>query len=715
MSEQTRIFDGILYGGDYNPDQWLDRPGILRRDIELMQRAHINVVTLGVFSWSSLEPQEGVYHLSWLRGIVDDLHENGIAVIMATPSGARPRWLAEKYPEVLRVREDRTRELFGERHNHCYTSPVYREKVRAVNRRLAEEFADHPAVILWHISNEYGGECHCDLCQDAFRTWLEERYDDIDELNAAWWTAFWSHTYDSFEQVESPSSIGESGLLALSLDWKRFVTKQTADFMREEIKALRDAGAKQPVTTNFMRDYTGLDYWQLAQHVDYVSWDSYPRWHCGNDHSEAYDTAMQHDLMRSLKHRPFLLMESSPSAVNWHGVSRLKRPGVVMTSCLQAVAHGADSAQFFQIRQGRGGYEKFHGAVIDHYGEEDTRVFREVADTGRVLESLAAVAGAKIDARAALVYDTESRWAMELSRGPRNDGLYYHETVLKNYEALCRCGLNVDVVNVEQSLDDYAVAAVPMLYMFRPGVEDKLRRYVEDGGTLVLTYWSGIVGDSDLAFLGGTPHGLMDVVGLRSEEIDGLPDGETNTLMPVLPGAPGLQGIYTCEHLCELVRLNGAQPLLVYGRDFYKGYPALTVNEYGAGRAYYVCADAEQKLYNDLYRTIADDCGLEPILPGQPDDVIVSCRRDAEADYIFAYNFADTARRIRVPDGCSVLYGQSDGTIAAYSALVLERARVQETSKEDAARDAERETTADAALREDGAPGPEETETSATP
>ena len=290
----------LLHGGDYNPEQWLDRPDILEQDLKMLVEAGCNAVTLGIFSWSTLEPREGEFCFDWLETIMDRLYENGIQVILATPSGARPKWLADQYPEVLRVDETRHRELFGGRHNHCYTSPIYREKVKRINTELVRRLGTHPSVILWHISNELGGECHCDLCQHAFREWLRERYGTIENLNKRWSTTFWSHTYQSFEQIESPSSRGEWQLHGLNLDWKRFVTHQTADFLRQEIKALRQAGSSLPVTTNLMYYFSGLDYFKLAKELDVVSWDTYPTWHKQAVIETAYDNGMCHDLMRSL-------------------------------------------------------------------------------------------------------------------------------------------------------------------------------------------------------------------------------------------------------------------------------------------------------------------------------------------------------------------------------------------------------------------------------
>ena len=271
--------DKLLHGGDYNPEQWLKRPDILEKDIDMLEESGCNVVSLGIFSWSTLEPEEGVFHFEWLQEIIDKLYKRGISTILATPSGARPKWMADKYPEVLRVDETRRRALFGFRHNHCYTSPVYREKVHIINKKLAQEVATHPGVILWHISNEYGGECHCPLCQKAFRNWLKEKYQTIENLNDKWCTTFWSHTYNSFDQIESPSKIGETQLHALNLDWKRFVTHQTADFIHHEIAALREGGSTLPTTANLMYYFGGLDYFKIAKEIDVVSWDTYPTWH----------------------------------------------------------------------------------------------------------------------------------------------------------------------------------------------------------------------------------------------------------------------------------------------------------------------------------------------------------------------------------------------------------------------------------------------------
>ncbi len=646
----------LLYGGDYNPEQWLDCPEILEKDIELLLEAKINCVTLGVFSWSMLEPVENEFQFEWLENIINKLYKNGIKTILATPSGARPKWLSDKYPEVLRVRENRTKNLYGRRHNHCYTSPVYREKVAIMNKKLAEKFGDNDAIIMWHISNEFGGDCHCPLCQEAFRAWLKTQYSSIEEVNKKWCTTFWSHTYNSFEQIESPSSIGENILHGLNLDWKRFVTFKTNEFIDAEIFAIREYEKHKPTTANLMYNFGGLNYNELAKHVDVISWDAYPQWHKGDNALVALDTAMQHDLMRSLKDKPFLLMESSPSSTNWQSVSKLRKPNMLETASLQAVAHGSDSVQYFQLRQSRGSSEKFHGAVIDHYGENDTRVFKEVKKLGEGLDSISEVLGSNVKSDVAIIYDTENRWAMEDSQGPRNKGLFHKEAVLKAYSAFRKNGVNVDVIGMEKTLDKYKVVVAPMLYMFKYGIEDKIREFVAKGGTLVMTYWSGIVDENDRCFLGGTPHGLMDVLGIRSEEIDGLYDDENNVALPIV-NYLGANRQYICKNLCDIVKVSTATELMVYGEDFYRGRAVLTENKHGEGLAYYISADMEQDFYDDFVESLLSKIKVEPLLPKVADKVFVSSRYNDKYTYIFVQNYGKDTEKIELPENAEVIYG----------------------------------------------------------
>lgn len=641
--------DRFWHGGDYNPEQWEKYPEVLAEDITLMGEAGVNVVALGIFSWAALEPEEGVFRFEWLDETMGRLARAGIDVILATPSGARPAWLARRYPEVLRVGADGIRNRWGERHNHCYTAPAYREKVGIINRRLASRYAGHPALKLWHVSNEYGGECHCDLCQAAFRTWLKTRYRTLEDLNDAWWTRFWSHTYQDWEQIESPSARGMGSLHGLNLDWKRFVTDQTVDFMRAEIVPLRECTPEVPVTTNLMGSYPGLNYWHLAPHLDVVSWDSYPRWHGPEgDVAIAAGVAFHHDLARSLGGgTPFLMMESTPSVTNWQEVGKQKRPGLHRLSSLQAVAHGSDSVQYFQWRKSRGGPEKFHGAVVDHGGANTTRVFHDVKDVGEVLSRLRPAVGSRIRAEAAVVFDWENRWAIEDAKGPRRKNDDYLPTVMAHHRALWAQGIATDVIAMDEDFAGYRLVAAPMLYLVRPGVAERLRAFVERGGTLVLTALSGVVDEHDLVFRGGAPGPLGEIAGIRVEEVDAIFPGETRPIRVVAEGPLPPDGSYAAARLIEVVHPTSGEVLAVLAADYYAGSPALTVNRAGAGLVYYLATPGEALLLADFYRAVAERVGLaRPLLAPLPDGVSATVRRDDGHTYLFVLNFNDEAETV---------------------------------------------------------------------
>jgi beta-galactosidase len=674
----------LWHGGDYNPEQWLETPEVLEEDVRLMQAAGINEATLGVFSWSMLEPEEGRFEFGWLDDVMDRLARHDIEVTLATPSGARPAWLAQRYPEVLRVTADRRRRLYGERHNHCPTAPAYRTLTQRINRKLAERYGGHAALKLWHISNEFSGDCHCDLCQEAFRAWLRERYHTLEALNHAWWTRFWSHTYTTWDQIESPSPLGTGSLQGLNLDWKRFVTDQTIDFMLHEAAPLRELTPSIPITTNLMYPFAGLDYARLSPHLDVVSWDSYPRWHSEAPEVDMGQTvAFAHDLKRSLGGgRPFLLMESTPSVTNWQRIAKLKRPGMHLLSSLQAVAHGSDSVQYFQWRKSRGGPEKFHGAVVDHVGHAHTRVFADVAEVGQALTRLQAVTGTRIHARAAVIMDWENWWAIDGAYGPRQEHRDYLPTCQAHHRPFWEMGIPVDVVSMEADFSRYRLVAAPMLYMVRPGVADRLRRFVEDGGTLVLTYWSGIVDEADLCFLGGAPGPLRTLAGVWAEEIDALRDDEANHLVPEPGNALGLTGSHPLRIFCERIHPEGAQVLARYSDDFYAGEPVLTRHEVGAGRVYYLAARTDGGFLRPFYQALAAEAGLTPVLPSLPPGVTATVRTDGHREWVFLLNF--NAAPVTVPveglAGPELLHGQSVGdgplTLGPFGVGVFERPAV---------------------------------------
>ena len=636
----------MLHGGDYNPDQWIDRyPHVIDEDMRLMKLADCNEMSVGIFAWAKLEPEEGKFDFAWLDEVMDKIAANGGYVILATPTGARPNWMAQKYPEVLRVNEFGVRDEFGGRHNHCFSSPVYREKTALINRKLAERYKDHPALIMWHLSNEYSGNCHCDLCKEAFREWLKKKYGTLEELNHAWWNSFWSHTVTDWDQINPPSQRGEVGVHGLNLDWMRFTTDRTIDFIETEKEPLKAVTPDIPITTNMMGTFDGLNYPKIAKVLDLVSWDNYPWWK-GDDRDGdlASVIAFAHDQNRSMLKQPFLLMESVPSKTNWQPYPKLKRPGMHMLSSLQAVAHGSDSVQYFQWRKSRGSSEKFHGAVVDHEGSENTREFKDVAELGAVLKQLDPLVGTLTEPKVAVIYDWENKWVINDFHGPANQAKKYTETVIAHYTPFWERGISVDVIDRDEDISGYDMVVAPMLHLVTEEMGEKITRFVEEGGTFVTTYLAGCVGDTDLCHLGGFPGPLRKVLGIWAEETDTLYPEDTNRLVSkdFLKG-----GEYEIRELCDLIHCETAESLGEYGDDFYAGRPALTVNSYGKGKAYYIAARTGGDFLDDFYGKISSGLPVN-FKADLPKGVTAQYRTDGERDYIFLMNFLN--REILVSD-----------------------------------------------------------------
>ncbi|MEA3570394.1 beta-galactosidase [Paenibacillus phoenicis] len=654
----------IWYGGDYNPEQW--GPDVWKEDERMFKLAGIDVATVNVFSWALIQPSEETYDFTQLDETIDRLYKSGVYVCLATSTGAHPAWMARKYPDVLRVDVQGRKRRFGGRHNSCPNSPTYRKYAARLAGKLAERYKDHPGLLIWHVSNEYGGYCYCDNCAAAFRVWLRERYKTLDELNRVWNTRFWGHTFYDWEEIVVPNELSEewggnrTNFQGISLDYRRFQSESLLECYKLEYDEIKKHTPNVPVTTNLMGFYPELDYFKWAKYMDIVSWDNYP----SLDTPVSF-TAMAHDLMRGLKSgAPFMLMEQTPSQQNWQPYNSLKRPGVMRLWSYQAVARGADTVMFFQLRRSIGACEKYHGAVIEHVGHEHTRVFREVAELGRELEQLGdTLLDARTEAKIGIVYDWENRWAIELSSGP-TVALNYVNEVHKYYDTLFQMHVESDMVSVEEDFSKYEILIAPVMYMVKPGFAKKVEEFVANGGTFVTTFFSGIVNENDLVTLGGYPGELRSVLGIWAEEIDALLPGRTNQI--VMKEAWGaLSGQYECGLLCDLIHAEGAEVLAEYGSDFYQGMPVVTVNQFGKGRAYYVASSPDAAFLQGFLKNLCDEKGIQPLLDA-PAGVEVARRvKDGKA-FLFLLNHNEGAAEVEIgSEGMKDLLAQTEvsGTV----------------------------------------------------
>lgn len=648
-------FPFLWHGGDYNPEQWRHVPGTVDEDFRMFPLARINTLTVGMFSWAALEPEEGRFAFGWLDDMMERAAAQKMVVVLGTPSGAKPAWLARKYPEVRRMHPggrsgtlEVQREAQLTRHNHCFTSPVYRRLVQRINRALAERYKGHPALAMWHVSSEINGECHCPLCKAAFRDWLKRRYGSLDALNHAWWADFWAHTFGAWEEID----FIDGTLPSMIVDWKRFVSDQTVDFFQAETAPLREVTPHVPLTVNLMGFFEGIDYWRLARVIDVAGWDNYPVYHDRPDNEATVAfISMTHDLNRTLGGgRPFLLMESSPSVSYWFPANRLQRPGQHRMKSLQAVAHGADSVLYFQMRKGLGGSEKFHGAVIDHVGHEHTRVFDDVAQVGADLEKLRAVVGTRIHADVAIIYDWESAWALRAASGPSDIAKDCLGWARDHYLPFWRRGVGVDTPNADAPLDGYKIVVAPSLYMVRPGFAERVEAFVAAGGIFVATFLTGIVDDKDLCHTGGWPGPLRRLLGVWAEEIDYIYPDEANAVRCLDGNAAGVPaGDYAVRHVCDRIHAETATVAGTYGSDFYAGAPALTVNRHGKGEAWYLAARAETPLLDAFYGALIKRTGVRCALGGVlPDQVSATVRSDGTTEHVFVINYAAAPRQVAV-------------------------------------------------------------------
>ena len=624
-------FTRMLYGGDYNPNQWPRE--VWQEDMRMFKLAHINSASVNIFSWAKLQPSEDEYDFAELDDIVDMLSKEGSDIVLATATAAMPAWLYKKYPEVSRVDFEGRKHVFGMRHNHCPNSLVYQKYAARMAGKLAERYGRNPRLALWHVSNEYGGMCYCENCAKAFRVWLKNKYKTLDKLNEVWNMEFWSHLIHEWDEIVVPNALSEdfspdhAHFAGLSIDYRRFMSDSLLENYKLERDAIRVYDKKTPVTTNLMGTYKNLDYFKWAKEMDIVSWDNYP----------AYNTpwsrvAMTHDLMRGLKDAPFLLMEQTPSQQNWQAYNSLKRPNQMRAQSWQTVAHGGDSIQFFQLRRSKGACEKFHGAVIAHCGHENTRVFREVAQLGKELEALGdSLLGADNEAKVGLIFDWENYWALEYTSGPTKD-LTYVNQIHQYYRAFYEQNIPVDMIPTDADFSKYAIVLAPVLYMVKAGMQEALEKYVADGGTLVTGFMSGIADETDNVHLGGYPGPLRKLAGVWVEEIDALAPEQSNDVR----FANGTET--RCNLLCDLMHTEGAEVLAAYTTDFYAGMPAVTRNAFGKGMVYYIGAQLAPEGLSKVLTGAAREAGVRSAAPEATGLEVTRRHKDGKI-FTFLINF----------------------------------------------------------------------------
>ncbi|MET8967081.1 beta-galactosidase [Streptomyces hydrogenans] len=630
----------LAFGGDYNPEQWPE--SVWQEDVRLMREAGVTMVSVGIFSWALLEPEPGRYDFGWLDRVLDLLHAHGVRVDLGTPTVAPPAWFYRAHPEALPVTADGVRLSYGSRGATCHSSPAYREAAVRITTELARRYAGHPALALWHVHNEYGvpvSACYCDGCAAHFRRWLDGTYGSVEAVNEAWGTAFWGQRYGTYEEILPPRATPTVGNPAQQLDYRRFADATIRENFRAERDVLHALSPGVPVTTNFMTALSqcdSIDYWAWGREVDLVTNDHYLITDGRRTH---VNLAMAADLTRSVAGgAPWLLLEHSTSGVNWQPRNPAKRPGEMARNSLAHVARGSEGAMFFQWRQGRRGAEKFHSAMVPH-GGTDTRIWREVVELGAGLGALEEVRGSRTVPDVAMLWDWHSWWAQKLEWRP-NEAHDARERADSFYETLYDRHLTVDFAHPEADLSAYPLVVVPALYLMTEAAGQNLREYVENGGTLVVSYFSGIVDEHDAVHPGAYPGALRDVLGLTVDEWSPLLDHQRVGLTG--PGGAALTGdVWT-----EFVRPRGAETVWTYADGPAAGGPAVTRHRLGRGTAWYVSTRLDAASLDAIVAAACDDAGV-PGRAALPRDVEVVHRAGADGHYLFALNH--TGEDAKVP------------------------------------------------------------------
>ncbi|MEV0645734.1 beta-galactosidase [Phytomonospora sp. NPDC050363] len=635
----------LCYGGDYNPEQW--PPSVWREDVELMRRAGVNLVSLGVFSWSRIEPTEGEYDFAWLDEVLDLLAANGVGAALATPTASPPPWFSLAHPDALPVRADGVRLTHGSRDTYCVSAPAYRQACARIAEALARRYADHPALRLWHVHNEYGTWCHCDHTEAAFRRWLAGRHQTLDALNDAWTTAHWGQIYSAWEQINSPRATQYLHNPAQLLDFRRFQSEEMRAAFTEQKEILRRLTPGIGVTTNFvLGDWVPVDHARWSPSVDLVAVDHYP-----GDAGRAAEeqTAMYADLSRSWAGGGrWLLIEQAPNLIYADGRALAKEPGRMTRHSLSHIARGSAGVMFFQWRAPRGGSERWHSAMVPHAGA-DTAVFAEVAALGALLPGLTGIAETRVTAEVAIVADIESSWALSGPGMPSSD-LSYEAALAQAHRVAGRAGYTVDFVAPGADLSRYRLVLVPSLYLVSDADAANIAAYVEGGGHLLVSCFSGVADEHTRIRTGGYAGAFREPLGIRVTELRPLAGGESVVL------DDGRTGTLWSEE----VGLTGAEATARYA----DGTPALTRNSYGEGLARYLSTRLDDAGYAAEFTAAAAEAGAEPVLADLPDDVEVVRRTGPAGALLFVFNHSREERRIEGVSGEEILSGETaDGVL----------------------------------------------------
>ena len=657
----------MYYGADYYPEHWPEERW--PEDVRLMKDAGFDVVRMAEFAWTRMEPREGEYEFDWLDRAIALLSEHGIKTVLGTPTAAPAAWLTRAYPECFLVEEHGLPLTYGSRRNYCPTNSIYREYSARIVTAMAKHYADNPHVIGWQIDNEFGHRCYCETCQRGFQEWLKAKYGSLEALNQAWGTDFWSHIYSAWQEIPLPWATTGLHNPSLALDYRRFMSDTYVEYQGLQIEILRPLTPNKFITHNLMGfGYPNLNCFHLAQDLDLVCWDNYPRFRGQPDLAAC---ALSHDTMRGLKDASFWVMEEQSGPAGNVIVHSTPRPGEIPFWAWQAIAHGADGIVYFRWRTCRFGSEEYWHGILDHDGVPRRR-YREVADMGVTLRRIgAAIEGSRVETPAAMLLSYDSRFAFQ--NQPNNPDLSYRALFTSFYRALWKRNIGVNVVSPEADLAEYKLVIAPALYILGWEMAHQLREYVAQGGTLITSCRSGVMDEHNVVVDQALPGLLAEVCGVEVDEYDSRDPGDTASLVAAerLGG-----GTFSAQAWIDVLEPRGATVLAHYGSDYFAERAAVTMHRFGQGQAIYVGTVPGQSFVDRLVAWLCEQRQIAAPL-ACPDGVEVTVRGSEDAQFLFILNGTDQKQATDVGDGWSDLVtGEAiagEITLDPLSVLVLQQ------------------------------------------
>jgi len=630
----------MYYGCDYYPEHWPEKRW--KEDARMMKEAGFNVVRMGEFAWTKMEPKEGKFTFDWLDKAIDILARNNIKTVLGTPTATPPAWLIKKYPDILRVDRQGVRTSFGGRREYCPNNSIYRDYSRKIVTRMAEHYRDNENVIGWQIDNEFGGDrekglCYCDVCRDRFREWLKEKYSSLNKLNEEWGTIFWSQTYTEWDQIPIPRQLETAHNPSLLLDYRRFISDSYISYQNLQIDILKRICPHKFITHNFMGLFDGIDYYKLAEPLDFISWDNYPNLRFTGENKNPVRVSLSHDTMRGLKEKNFWVMEQQSGPSGWQYLDLNPPPGEIRLWTYQAIAHGAEGILYFRWRTSRFGTEQFWHGILDHSGTP-TRRYEEIKKIGQELKQIRdKLMGLEFPRKVAMVTSYDLQWAFEIQ--PNNPRFDYQEHFASYYELLNLWNVPVDVISIRGKLSKYKLVIAPALFLVNNELVDNLKDFVREGGMLIVTFRSGVKNWNNVVFDEPLPAKLNDLLGIEVVEYDSLSSRQRCKLKLIYPEIEPLQG--EGDTWCDIIKCRGAEVVGKYTQNYYKGQPCITVNRFGKGYAIYIGTNLSPKIKKSILRWTLEKSGIKPSFQADSKDIEIISRRKKNKDYLFFLNHSE--------------------------------------------------------------------------